>query len=593
MPSDPSPTTNLDPITFEVLRAAFTATCNEMALVIAKTAYSTPVNEGHDLASGLYDHEGHLVSQGEFDLPAFVGLTILTVPEVLRQIGVENMQPDDIYIINDPYVASTHCNDIHFIKPIFHEGELIAFTSSTAHWSDVGGVVAGSLNCAARTHFEEGMRIPAITLFRRGEMNHDIVKLLLHNMRQSWERLGDLNAQVAAVRAGEERVRVLIARHGVDDVRTAMADIQTYSERLARASFASLPDGVYHSEDHIDQDVHTGEKKTIRLDLTITGDHALFDLTKCDGAAESGINCTIAATTSAIFIGLAAVLPPMPMNAGVMRAVEIKAKRGSIAWAQPPVGISGLAITSMDAITGAAMLAVGMALPERAVGVPSAIVNSTFAGEDKRPTFDAPFINYLWAFGGTGGTKYKDGSNTLAAPFSAAATNIPCELQERRYPVLYWRHQLLRDSGGPGETRGGCGLDQLVEPSLSGSLSNICNREKQGPPGIFGGGRGWTSRLIVNPGTENENNLGTFAVNVPVGPGEKLSFWSNGAGGYGDPLVRSTDRILEDIRDDYVTITAARDQYGVVVIERDLRRLDYEVDTDATDKLRAEMRRAR
>ena len=310
--STATPTTQLDPITFEVLRAAFTATCNEMALVIAKTAYSTPVNEGHDLASGLYDHAGQLVSQGEFDLPAFVGLTILTVPEVLRQIGVENMEPEDIYIINDPYVASTHCNDIHFIKPIFHEGELLAFTSSTAHWSDVGGVVAGSLNCAARSHFEEGMRIPAITLFRRGEMNHDIVAILMHNMRQSWERLGDLNAQVAAVRAGEERIRVLVARHGVQDVRTAMAEIQNYSERLARASFRSLPDGTYYAEDHIDQDVHTGERKTIRLNLTIEDDHAIFDLSDTDGAAESGINCTIAACTSAIFIGMAAVLPPCP-----------------------------------------------------------------------------------------------------------------------------------------------------------------------------------------------------------------------------------------------------------------------------------------
>ena len=586
-------TTLLDPISFEVLRAAFTATCNEMALVVAKTAYSTPVNEGHDFAGGLYDHHGQLVSQGEFDLPAFVGLTILTVPEVIRQIGRENMEPGDIYIINDPYVASTHCNDIHFIKPIFVDGELLAFTSSTAHWSDVGGVVAGSLNCAARSHFEEGMRIPAITLFRRGEMNHDVVAILLHNMRQSWERLGDLNAQVAAVRAGEERIRVLIARHGVASVRAAMAEVQNYSERLARAAFSSLPDGVYTSEDHVDQDVHTGERKTIRLDFVVQGDHAVFDLTRSDGAAESGINCTIAACTSAIFIGLAAVLPPMPMNAGVMRAVEIKAKRGSIVWAQPPVGISGLAITSMDATTGAAMLAVGQALPERAVGLPSAIVNSTFAGADTRPTFDAPFINYIWAFGGTGGTKYKDGSNTLASPFGASSTNIPCELQERRYPVLYWMHQLLPDSGGPGETRGGCGLEQLIEPSLPGSLSNICNREKQGPAGILGGGAGWTSRLIVNPGTENENNLGTFAVNVPVGPGAKLSFWSNGAGGYGDPLDRPTERILDDIRDGYLTIPAAREQYGVIVRERDPRRLEYVVDAGATDRLRGEMRRAR
>ncbi len=587
------PSAALDPITFEVLRSAFTAICNEMALVVAKTAYSTPVNEGHDFAGGLYDAGGQLVTQGEFDLPAFVGLTLLTVPEVVRAIGLENMEPGDIYMINDPYVASTHCNDIHFVKPIFHEGRLVAFTSSTAHWSDVGGVVAGSLNCAARTHFEEGVRIPALTLYKRGVMNNDIVAILLANMRQSWERLGDLHAQVAAVSAGEERIRVVIAKHGVEAVLTAMAEIQTYSERMARAAFASLPDGRYESEDSVDQDVHTGEKKTIRLTLHIEGDHAIFDLTASDGAAESGINCTIAATTSAIFIGLAAILPPMPMNAGVMRVVEIKATRGSIVWAQPPSGISGLAITSMDATTGATMLAVGKALPERAVGVPSAIVNSTFAGDDTRPTFDAPFINYIWAFGGTGGTKYKDGANNLASPFGASSTNIPCELQERRYPVLFWRHMLLNDSGGAGRTRGGCGLDQLVEPRVLGSLSNITNREKEGPPGIFGGGRGWTSRLFVNAGTESERNLGTFAVNVPVGPGEMLSFWSNGAGGYGDPLERSAEPIVEDIRDDYMTIGSAKSLYGVVIKEVDRRRLQYEVDAEETETLRRKMRAAR
>ena len=336
-----------------------------------------------------------------------------------------------------------------------------------------------------------------------------------------------------------------------------------------------------------------GKRRRSRLTLHIEGDHAIFDLTASDGAAESGINCTIAATTSAIFIGLAAILPPMPMNAGVMRVVEIKATRGSIVWAQPPSGISGLAITSMDATIGATMLAVGKALPERAVGVPSAIVNSTFAGDDTRPTFDAPFINYIWAFGGTGGTKYKDGANNLASPFGASSTNIPCELQERRYPVLFWRHMLLNDSGGAGRTRGGCGLDQLVEPRVLGSLSNITNREKEGPPGIFGGGRGWTSRLFVNGGTESERNLGTFAVNVPVGPGEMLSFWSNGAGGYGDPLERSAEPIVEDIRDDYMTIGSAKSLYGVVIKEVDRRRLQYEVDAEETETLRRKMRAAR
>ena len=312
------------------------------------------------------------------------------------------MRPGDVYMINDPYVASTHCNDIHFVKPVFWKGQLVAFTSSTAHWSDVGGVVAGSLNCNARSQFEEGMRIPAIAICKEGEVDRELVSLLVTNMRQSWERMGDLNAQLAAVRAGDTRVQALLARHGVETFLAAMAEVQDHAERLSRAAFAALPDGVYTGEDRIDQDVATGEPVTVRLRLTIEGDQAVFDLEESDGAAQSGINCTIAATTSAVFIGMASILPPMPMNAGVMRAITIRARPGSIVWAQPPAAISGLAITSMDCVIGAVLIALGKAQPDRAVGLPSACVNSTFAGYDARPEFETSFINYVWAFGGTG-----------------------------------------------------------------------------------------------------------------------------------------------------------------------------------------------
>ena len=587
------PATAIDPITFEVVRNAFTAACNEMALVVAKTAYSTPVNEGHDFAGNVYDPQGRLVAQGEFDLPAFVGLTHLTGPEVIRAIGLQNMEPEDIYIINDPYVASTHCNDIHFVKPIFVQGQRVGFTSSTAHWSDVGGIAAGSMNCHARTHFEEGVRIPAIRLYRRGVLNADIVSLLLANMRQSWERLGELNAQVAAVRAGERRIQALVARYGVETVLAAMEEKQNYTEGVARAAFARLPDGVYEAADQVDQDVYTGEPVTVRLKLTIAGDHAIFDLTDSDGAAQSGINCTLPATTSAVFIGLASILPPMPMNAGVMRAIEIRARRGSIVWAQPPAAVSGLAITRMDCVIGVVVLALGQALPERAIGLPSAIVNSTLAGYDARPEFGAPFINYLWAFGGMGAAQRHNGANNLAGPFAASSTNIPCELQERRYPVLYRRYMLLADSGGDGATRGGLALDQLIEAYQPGSLSHICNRERFGPPGIFGGGPGRTSHLVVNWGTEQERNLGTFATNVPIGPGDVLSVWSNGGGGYGDPLERPVEAVVEDIQDGYASPEAAREQYGVVVRKIDRQRRVFEVDRDATERQRRAIRSER
>ena len=584
----------VDPITFEVLRNAFAAVSNEMALVVAKTAYSTPVNEGRDFSGSVYDRWGKLVSQGEFDLPAFVGLTMLTVPEVIRAVGIENMKSGDIYMINDPYVASTHCNDIHLVKPIFYEGQLIGFTTSTAHWSDVGGVAPGSLNARARSHFEEGVRIPALRIYREGVLNKDVLSILLANMRQSWERIGDLNAQTAAVKAGEARVLAYVEKFGVQTVLDAMEDVQNHSERLARRSWSNLPDGIYESEDFIDQDIHTGERKRIALKLTIEGDHAIFDLTGSDGAAEAAVNCTIAATTSAVFIGLAGVLPPMPMNSGVMRTVEIKAKRGSIVWAQPPVGISGLAATSMECVVSCCMNALSQAYPERGAATPFSILNTVFAGHDTRPDFDAPFISYVWGFGGLGATLNKDGHNVTGSPYSASTMNIPAELQERRYPVLWHAHKCKDSGGGPGRRRGGTGLLQIVEFAYTGgTITCIGDRERFGPKGIFGGHEGGKAGLVINLDTENERNIGIFALNAEAEAGEVMNFWSAGGGGYGDPLEREPALIIKDMMDDYITIQEARDIYGVVVRERDRRRLVYEVDQAATESLRKEMARTR
>ena len=584
----------VDPITYEVLRNAFAAVCNEMALVVAKTAYSTPVNEGRDFAGVVYDRHGKLVSQGEFDLPAFVGLTQLTVPEVIRAIGLENMRPEDIFMINDPYVASSHCNDIHQVKPIFYQGHLVAFVSSTAHWSDVGGVAPGSLNSMARTHYEEGMRIPAIRIYNQGVLNQDILNLLLHNMRLSWERIGDLNAQVAACKAGEARILALIEKHGLETVFACMDEVQNHSERLARASWASLPDGVYEAEDFVDQDVHTGEPKRIHLKLTIEGDHAIFDLTGSDGPAQASINCTLPATTAGVFLGLATILPPMPMNSGIMRTIEIKARRGSIVWAQPPAAISGLGATSLECVVGCVGQALSQALPERGAATPYSILNTVFAGFDERPEFQSPFINYVWAFGGLGATKYKDGANVVGSPYTASTQNIPAELQERRYPVLWERYQILPDSGGPGRSHGGMGLLQrVVFPYGGGTISCIGDRERFGPPGIFGGIPGAKAGLVVNRGTESERNVGIFCVNQAVAKGERFDYWSAGAGGYGDPLERPVERVLDDVKDDYVTLPGAREQYGVVVTEIDRRRLGFEVNQAATEQVRAQMRAAR
>lgn len=587
-----APRSGIDPVTFEIVRNSLVAVSAEMALVVVKSAYSPAVNEGMDFASTISDRDGNLVAQSEFDLPAFVGLSMLTVKEVIRQIGLDRMAPGDIYLINDPYVASTHCNDVHFVRPIFYQGERVAFLESTAHWSDVGGPIPSSLNSMAHSHFEEGLRIPAVKIVDRDELRQDLLSLLLTNMRLPWERMGDLNAQCAALRTGDARLQAIIAKHGLETVHACMAEMQNASERMIRAALRQIPDGTYVAEDYNDRDLTTGRPIRIRVKLIISADHALFDLTESDDAVAGAVNTSIVSTTSSIFTAVGAILPPVPMNAGVMRAVEVKARPGSICHARPPSAVSTQGAT-MEIIIAAASAALSQAVPQRGAGTCSTVLNTVYAGFDERPGFEASFLEYVWSVGGMGATQTHDGPNVVGSAWAATIQNIPVELQERRFPLV-WRHNMLRpDSGGPGCTRGGLGLLQIFAlPFQGGTLTNFGNRERFGPPGIFKGDPGGTAGLVLNHGTEHERAVGLVASNVPVRRGETVSYWSAGGGGYGDPLERPVAKVLEDIKDEYVSLAAARSQYGVIVREIDRRRLHYVVDHVATETLRRDLRAA-
>jgi N-methylhydantoinase B len=577
----------VDPITFEVLRQGFVATCNEMATVVSQTAYSTAVNEGKDFAGTLYDNEGHLVSQGEFDLAGFVGVTQLTLPELLRQVDPATMRPGDVYIINDPYTASTHCNDVHLIKPIFINTQLFAFVASTAHWSDVGGVAAGSLNARAGSMYEEGIRIPAVKIFENDELNINVARILFANMRESWERHGDLNAQMAALRAGEHRFTSLVDKYGEDTVRACMRETQDHSERIMRAYLSALPDGEYSATDYVDQDPSTGEPKTIHVSFIVKGDSAVIDLTASDSQANAGINCSIGATYSAVYIAFASILPPMPMNGGVRRALDIRVTKGSILWAVPPAAVSGSVPTTMETLVSTVSQTLSQAAPEDGVGSGSSILNLVLAGYDQRKEFDATYLAYVWTLGGVGGIFHDDGASIVGSPFASTVQIIPCELQERRYPIV-WRRLMLRgDSGGPGAKRGGLGCDQVMEMLACAEASSVGNRERFGAPGIFGGGAGAKSEMTVDRKTGTREDLGIMSVQSALNIGDRLNVISAGGGGYGDPFTRPAEDVLEDVIDEYISIESARDVYGVAIVELDKRSLDYRIDSAETEKLRS------
>ena len=243
-----------------------------MALVVSKTAYSPPINEGKDFAGTVSDADGNLVAQSEFDLPAFVGLGMFTVKEVISQVGLAAMEPGDIFMINDPYVASTHCNDVHFIKPVFYGGDASLSSSRQRTGPMSGGQSQARSTPRATSHFEEGMRIPAVKIYERGEICQDILDLILANMREPWERMGDLNAQCSALRTGDARIQRMCQKHGTDVVRAVQAEMQNHSEQLIRATLRDLPDGIYEAADQNDQDFSTGLPVTFRVKLSIEGD---------------------------------------------------------------------------------------------------------------------------------------------------------------------------------------------------------------------------------------------------------------------------------------------------------------------------------
>lgn len=577
----------VDPFTFEILRKAFSAVCNEMALVIAKTAYSTAVNEARDFCGTVFDANGGQVSQGDFDLPSFVGLSQLTVPVVMEQIGIESMKPGDVYMVNDPYVATTHCNDIHCVKPVFFASELVGFVASAAHWTDVGGSAPGSMNSSALSCYEEGIRIPPITICRGGEFQTDILRLFWANMRISWEREGDFNAQMAALRAGEMRLLSLFEKYGVDTVSACMADVQAYSERLMRSHLAEIPDGTYYGGDRCDQDPVTGEPKDIRVKLIVDGGQATFDFTESDDKALGGINCTKPATFSATVIALKSFFPDVPMNTGVQRAVTILIRPGSIVWAQEPSAVSGLAATTFEAAVSAAQMALGRTNAQRAVGLPFSELNTVYGGFDPRPGFESHYLSYVWCFGGLGGCADHDGASVIGSIYLASTYTIPTELQERRYPLLWERYEFKPDSGGPGKFRGGLGCYQEMSyPYGDGTLTVIGDAERFGPPGVLGGRPGATAGAFVNLGTDSERHIGIFAVAAPVRTGDSYHFWSAGGGGYGDPMERDPRLVLEDVVNELVSIRAAAEDYGVVIRAVDKRRLVFEIDKEATASLR-------
>ena len=585
----------LDPVTFEVLKNSFVTTVDLMAEQILRTCHSFVIY-ARDFSSALCDREGNTVMQGSQDISVHVGTLHFKAKAVIEAFG-DDINPGDVFAVNDPYVGGTHFNDVSIIRPIFHDGEVIAYAQSNGHWADVGGSVPGSFDITAKDHFGEGTRIPPVRIWDRGRYLNDVARLILSNTRAPDDTEGDLHAQAEATRVCEREILRLVEKYGLDTILTAFDEVQDYVERLTRRRIAELPDGTWETEDYIDSDPSREEGLVpIKVKLEIDGDQIRYDLSGSAPAVGTFLNAGFGSAMSGVAGGTKTFFPDVPLNSGFYRAVDIDlGPEGSVVNAPWPVAVTGFCSGPYEKIMNAIFEIWSEIMPERAIACSFNLEYLLVGGRDARADDRPFFMWYDWMVGGWGGRNGRDGSNCTSPVFGVGLAVQPLEGQERLSPVITSGHEILPDSGGPGRFRGGCGVEKggTLTKAENTVVSYCCDRARSITWGINGGLPSLPHGVWLNKGLEGERFLGAIFSNVSLREGDFFTRPSAGGGGFGDPLERDPANVCEDVVDGYVSVGRALKDYGVVVREVDPDLSAYDVDAEGTAEARSRIRAER
>ncbi|KAB1644134.1 hydantoinase B/oxoprolinase family protein [Gulosibacter chungangensis] len=582
---------SLDPVTFEVLKNAFATSVDLMSEQILRTCYSFVIYS-RDFSSALCDAHGNTVMQGSADIAVHVGTLHFQAKAVMEEFG-DDINPGDVFMINDPYRGGTHFNDVSFVRPIFSEGEIIAFSQNKGHWADIGGVVPGSFYVNAKDHFGEGVRIPPVRVWRQGEFLHDVAQLIVSNTRAPEVAMGDLHAQSEATAVCEREILRLVDRYGKETVLDAMQETQDYVERTVLAKIQDLPFGTWETVDYLDSDPGMPEGLVpIRIRLTLDQDGIHYDLNGSAPAVASFLNSGYGTTHSSLYSGTKTFFPEVPLNSGFYKAVTADiGPEGTVVNAGWPNAVTGFCSGPHEKIMNAVFELWSRIMPERAMACAFNLEYLLVGGRDARDDSKPYFMWYDWMAGGWGGRSNKDGSNATAPVFGAGLAVQPLEGQERLSPVITTEHSIAIDSGGPGKFRGGCGIQKggILTDAESTVMSYCCDRARSITWGIEGGLPSIPHGVWLNKGTPDERYLGSVFSSVPIEPGDEFTRPSAGGGGLGDALERNPEDVLEDVIDGYVSVRRAERDYGVVIDVGDPELDEYTVNEAATVQARAEI----
>jgi N-methylhydantoinase B len=515
----------------------------------------------------------------------------LTVQLIKDKVGIDNFFPGDVWMCNDPFLGGTHMPDVKLVKPFFYKGKLFAFLANTGHWQDIGGRSLGGFSPVNTEIYHDGIRIPGIKLYNQGQLNQDALDIILANIRNPKSEEGDLQAQLSALNAGEERLTTLIEDYGPDVIQECFKELLEHSEREMRSYISEMPDGSYSFSDYIDNDGIVDQPLKINLTVTVDGNTLLFDFAGTSPPGMGFTNLSRYATMSGVNLTLKHLYPEIPINGGCFRPVKFNIPDKTCLSAQPPTSVSGYleaVCRVVDVVLGAMAKIVPDRTPAQDFGTNLVVgIGGLIPGT-------STFFMVGWpGSGGYGGSKETDGMVHAPTPLGRAA--FPrVETAEENAPILMNYLRIRDDSSGAGTHRGGCGSEFSV-CLLKGMASGFVlgDRVDHVPQGVQGGlpAKATQVKILRHTGEKETLPLRSKGM-LSLTEGDTIECSSPGGGGYGNPLGRDPEEVLTDVIRGYVSPETAMKIYGVSIAQcaEPEGLTSYTIDWEATRKLRGEKR---
>ncbi len=543
----------IDPITLAVIRGVVEQALAEVLKTFERLAFSPVITEGHDYGVSLHDREtGELLMVEKGAFPLFVWLGSDAVRAVLAAHSAERMHPEDVFLVNDPYLTGTHMHDVKAVAPVMRDGKVICFVCVTGHWSDVGGPSPGGFAADATSIYQEGLRIPPIKMVNHGELDDGLASLVISNVRIPEVTRGDMFAQLSSVQLGVERMHAVLERFSADRFLEAMKMIVEAGEQQMRDVISAIPDGTYSYRDCLDNDGHDLEPVWIDAELTIRADQMTVDFSRSSPPVKGAFNAPRLTTVAATNIAIHHCYPEVLLTGGSARPITIIARPDVFIGAEFPRACEAYGEVSsriMDAVLGA----LWQAVPERAQGgIFGTSSNMSIGGDDPE---HGPFIMYAYLGGGQGANKIGDGLSNGPTAIGVALTP-QIETYEALYPVLYHKYALREDSGGLGRFRGGLGVVWDIELVRgNATMSAMADRATRGARGNHGGHDGATNvyEVVRKDGTVEKLRHLTKCENFPIYEGDHIRRQSPGGGGLGNPEERAPELRERDLREGYAS----------------------------------------